>query len=393
MDLKMFWQDHPACALAFSGGADSAYLLYSAVQAGADITAYFVKTEFQPQFELEDARRLAEALGARLVVLEQSVLTSRRIADNPPNRCYFCKQRIFSAILSRAAEDGYSVVLDGTNASDDASDRPGMQALQELQVLSPLRLCGLTKPEVRRLSREAGLFTWDKPAYACLATRIPAGTAITAADLSAVEQAEAALSALGFSDFRVRRTADGARLQMPERQLPSVLAQREEILRRLAPLLGTVTLDLQPRPAPSEPRDALRTERVAELCCNLDDMTGEDLAFAMELLLERGALDAWTTPIGMKKSRPAVLLTCLCRCGDAERLTALILQHTSTLGVRRTDSSRVCLERSVRTCGDVRVKTARGPGICREKAEFEDLAAIARREGQPLAEIRRQRGL
>ena len=88
-----------------------------------------------------------------------------------------------------------------------------------------------------------------------------------------------------------------------------------------------------------------------------------------------------------------VLLTCLCRCGDAERLTALILQHTSTLGVRRTDSSRVCLERSVRTCGDVRVKTARGPGICREKAEFEDLAAIARREGQPLAEIRRQRGL
>ena len=87
MDLKMFWQDHPACALAFSGGADSAYLLYSAVQAGADITAYFVKTEFQPQFELEDGRRLAEALGARQVVLEQSVLTSRRIADNPPNRC------------------------------------------------------------------------------------------------------------------------------------------------------------------------------------------------------------------------------------------------------------------------------------------------------------------
>ena len=143
--------------------------------------------------------------------------------------------------------DGYDVLLDGTNASDDAGDRPGMQALRELKVRSPLRECGVTKAAVRQMSREAGLFTWDKPAYACLATRIPTGTAIRAADLEKVEQAEGALSALGFRDFRVRLLDGNARIQVTEKQLALALEQRQRVLDALKPLFPAVLLDLETR--------------------------------------------------------------------------------------------------------------------------------------------------
>ena len=166
MTLTEFFDRHPQAALAFSGGVDSAYLLYSAVQAGAKVKAYYVKSAFQPEFELEDAVSLAKMLGADMEILPADILSCRKVTDNPRDRCYYCKQQIFGKILQAAREDGFSVILDGTNASDDSGDRPGMRALQEMQVLSPLRLCGLTKQEIRERSREAGLFTWDKPAYA-----------------------------------------------------------------------------------------------------------------------------------------------------------------------------------------------------------------------------------
>ena len=166
MELKEFFAAHPKIALAFSGGVDSAYLLYAAKQLGAEVRAYYVKTAFQPQFELDDAKRLAEALHADMTVLLVDILSDTRVAANPANRCYFCKKSIFSSILHAASADGFTTLIDGTNASDDAGDRPGMQALRELKVYSPLRDCGLTKTDVRRLSKEAGLFTWNKPAYA-----------------------------------------------------------------------------------------------------------------------------------------------------------------------------------------------------------------------------------
>ena len=143
MNLERFFQEHTKVALGFSGGVDSAYLLYAGIHYGADVRAYYVKTAFQPQFELEDARRLAKELGADLRLLELEVLQSETIAANPADRCYHCKNQIFGRICEEARKDGYPLILDGTNASDQVADRPGMRALAELQVRSPLRECGL----------------------------------------------------------------------------------------------------------------------------------------------------------------------------------------------------------------------------------------------------------
>lgn len=247
MQLTDFFKQNPRAAIAFSGGVDSAYLICAARNAGADVTAYLVCSAFQPQFEWEDAERLAAQLGIRLRILSADVLEDPRIAANPQNRCYFCKRRLFAVILTAASQDGYSLVLDGTNASDDVSDRPGFLALQELGVRSPLRECGLTKTEIRRLSREAGLFTWDKPAYACLATRIPTGTAIDRQTLAAIEAAEDALRQLGYTDLRVRLFHGAARLQLPSDQFPASPEAYSLIQKALSPWFETVLLDLKGR--------------------------------------------------------------------------------------------------------------------------------------------------
>ena len=247
MDLQSFFQQHQRAAIAFSGGVDSAYLLYAALAWGKEIQPYYVKSAFQPQFELDDALRLCERLHVPLKVLSLDVLADDMVRINPKDRCYYCKRRIFSLIAATARADGYEVLLDGTNASDDASDRPGMRALEELQVLSPLRLCGISKSEVRQRSREAGLFTWDKPAYACLATRIPTGEPITMEALDATEKGEALLMALGFRDIRIRRMKGCARLQVPKDQMALVLEKRCEIVQGLKPWYSAVMLDLEDR--------------------------------------------------------------------------------------------------------------------------------------------------
>jgi uncharacterized protein len=211
------------------------------------VAAFYAQSAFQPEFERRDAQRLAEQLDVPLNVVPLDVLAVAAVRDNPADRCYHCKKAIFTALLAAAEAQGYEAVMDGTNASDDTSDRPGMKALVELGVLSPLRLCGITKAQVREYSRAAGLFTWDKPAYACLATRIPTGTPITDEDLNRVEGAEAALFALGFSDFRVRLFHGAARLQLPGAQMAEAIARREEIRGALAPWIEIVMLDLKDR--------------------------------------------------------------------------------------------------------------------------------------------------
>lgn len=247
MNLQEFFTQNRKLALAFSGGVDSAYLLYAAMQYGAKVRAYYVKSAFQPQFELEDAKRMAEELGADMQILTLDVFAHAAITDNPQDRCYHCKKCIFTAIANAAIRDGYPLLIDGTNASDDAGERPGMRALQELSVRSPLRECGLTKEAIRILSKEAGLFTWDKPAYACLATRIPTGECITKEKLEKTEAAENYLSSIGLTDFRVRLFGDAARLQVPEKQLALVLDRRREILCELKKYYHTVLLDMEVR--------------------------------------------------------------------------------------------------------------------------------------------------
>jgi len=247
MTLNEFFIENPKTALAFSGGVDSAYLLYAAIHANTDVCAYYVRSAFQPQFEFDDALRLAEGLNARLKVLTLDVLAEDTIASNPADRCYHCKKAIFSTILKAAHEDGYPVLMDGTNSSDDSADRPGMKALTELSVRSPLRECGLTKAAIRQLSKDAGLFTWDKPAYACLATRIPAGTPVTKKLLEQTEKAEDFLKRLGFSDFRVRLSGSAAKIQIREPQLTLLLQKRTEIIQELKQYYTDILLDLEVR--------------------------------------------------------------------------------------------------------------------------------------------------
>lgn len=247
MNLQEFFTENPRVAIAFSGGVDSSYLLYAALHHGARARAYYVNSAFQPVFELEDARRLAGELNADMKVLPVDVLASETVTANPPDRCYHCKQVIFRTILAAAEADGFTVLLDGTNASDDAGDRPGMRALRELSVRSPLRECGLTKAEIRRLSREAGLFTWDKPAYACLATRIRTGEEITLQKLKQTEKAEGFLFGLGLRDFRVRMVGNTAKLELREADLPLLLENREKIVTELRKDYNSVLLNLEVR--------------------------------------------------------------------------------------------------------------------------------------------------
>lgn len=163
MTLEEFFRDHPEVAIAFSGGVDSAYLLYAATRYAKRVRAYTVHSQFQPRFELDDARHLAAELGAALSVLPLDVLAMPGAAENGPDRCYHCKQAVLTTIRDAALADGFTLLCDGTNASDAVADRPGMRALRELSVHSPLRECGLTKDTIRALSRDAGLFTWTSP--------------------------------------------------------------------------------------------------------------------------------------------------------------------------------------------------------------------------------------
>lgn len=243
MSLKEFFFENPRVALAFSGGTDSAYLLWAAHESGTQIQPYFLKSQFQPAFELEDARRLCRQLGTELKVLELDQLSCGEIAANPPERCYYCKKRMFQALVCAAAADDYPLIIDGTNASDWDGDRPGMRAIRELGVRSPLREAGITKARVRELSRRAGLFTWDKPSYACLATRVPTGSHIREDDLERVERGEAALAALGYRNFRLRLRGRGALLQLDDAQLRDGQNDIEKIRELLSADFGEIRID------------------------------------------------------------------------------------------------------------------------------------------------------
>lgn len=231
--------------MAFSGGTDSAYLMYAACKSGADITTYFVKSQFQPAFELENAKRLAVELGCPLRILELDVLSSCEIATNTAERCYYCKKRMFEAITAAAKTDGYTAIIDGTNASDDASDRPGMRVLPELNIVSPLKLCGITKADVRKYSEEAGLWTFNMPSYSCLATRIKTGEAITEQKLKAVEDCEHYLRSLGLRNLRLRVSDNDAMLELRSDDGLIVENNKSDIKKYLARYFKNIDLGVE----------------------------------------------------------------------------------------------------------------------------------------------------
>ena len=245
--LSAFFSSHPDVVVAYSGGIDSTYLLYVAGRYARSVRAVYVRTAFQPAFEQADAEEFCSAQGVALDVLSLDVFAHEAVISNPSNRCYHCKRVIFGAILEHARALGVDTVLDGTNADDDEGDRPGMRALRELGVLSPLRTCGLTKERIREAAREAGISFWDKPAYACLATRVPAGERITPEALRATEAAECFLMEMGFRDIRVRRVGEGAKIQILSKDFIYFMEKRREIIEALSPYYKTLTLDLKAR--------------------------------------------------------------------------------------------------------------------------------------------------
>lgn len=247
MELSEFFRKYRSAAVGFSGGVDSAYLLYKGLQLGANVRPYFINTQFQTEEEYAHAAAVAESMDSKLTVIELDVLKDKNIAENPKDRCYHCKKALFSALIERAKADGCETVADGTNASDDISDRPGFRALRELGVQSPLYECGITKQQIREELKAAGFEFWNRPSNACLATRIPAGTAITADRLNKVERAEKLLKEFGFSDFRVRIFSGAARIQLKPEQMDMAVTKRNEILTGLQPYFDGVLLDLAQR--------------------------------------------------------------------------------------------------------------------------------------------------
>lgn len=233
----------------FSGGVDSTMLLRAAIETlGADnVLAVIGDSESYPSREFAEAKRLAEEMGARYQVVQSEELSDPRYAANPSNRCYYCKSDLFGRLVAIAQAEGFSAVLDGNNADDLGDWRPGQQAGRELGVRSPLMEVGMTKAEVREVSRAFGLSTWDKPSFACLSSRIPYGTPITKDSLSTIEGAEDFLRDLGFAQVRVRHHDDLARIEVPAADIPRLLdpALRETITARLCEIgYKYVTVDL-----------------------------------------------------------------------------------------------------------------------------------------------------
>lgn len=246
--LLSYLRNLKRAALAFSGGVDSTFLLYAAKEAlGDNVVALTVSSCFIPQRELEEAKEYCEKLGVTHVLCETEVLQIEGVAENPKNRCYLCKKAIFSRLKEVAQEYECLALIEGSNVDDAKDYRPGAQAIQELAVRSPLKECGLTKADIRALSKEHNIPTWNKPSFACLASRIPYGERITKEKLSMVEQGEELLLSLGFTQFRVREHEKIARIELLPEEFDKMMQPEVRMLvydRLKQAGFSYVTLDL-----------------------------------------------------------------------------------------------------------------------------------------------------
>jgi uncharacterized protein len=213
-------------AVAFSGGVDSSFLLKCAAEAlGDKVLAVTACSSTYPERELHEATEFAKQYGIRHEIIVSEELDIERFRDNPPDRCYICKNELFTKIIAIAKANGIEYVAEGSNCDDMGDYRPGLIAVKELGVLSPLREAGLNKEEIRQLSKQMGLKTWDKQSFACLSSRIPYGERIDREKLAMIGQAEQFLLDLGFRQLRVRHHGTIARIELSPDEMPRVFTE------------------------------------------------------------------------------------------------------------------------------------------------------------------------
>lgn len=219
--LSELLKSYGKVCVAYSGGVDSTFLLSFAVRTlgRENVLAATVRASINPSYEIDEAEEMLKALGIDYLLIDSDVFAIEGFRENPVDRCYICKTAIFRNIIKKAGEKGFDRVVDGTNADDEGDYRPGMKALAELKVASPLKESGLTKAEIRSISKDMDLATWDKPSLACLASRIPYHEEITEQKLRAVEAAEKYLFDKGFRQLRVRCHGNLARIELSPDEL------------------------------------------------------------------------------------------------------------------------------------------------------------------------------
>jgi uncharacterized protein len=221
-------------AIAFSGGVDSTFLVAAAKQAlGENLVAFTVDAPYIPDWEIKEAKDWIKQTGVKHEIIKAEI--PENIINNPSNRCYLCKKQIFTNLKSEAKKLGIQFLLEGTNKDDEGNYRPGKKALEELEVLSPLREVGLTKKEIRQLSKESHLPTWNKPAYACLLTRIPYSTTVTKEELARIEKGEVYLFQLGYKGARLRSHGNIARIEFQQEHMNDLSDEklRREIIKKI----------------------------------------------------------------------------------------------------------------------------------------------------------------
>lgn len=244
--LKTSLRAHAPLVVAYSGGVDSAYLLAVAQEElGENVLGVIADSPSLPRAALREALALAEQIGARVEIIATEEIRDENYVSNPMNRCYFCKVELFKKLDELARARGFAAIAYGENADDARQVRPGRKAAAEFAVIAPLKLAGLTKAEIRTLSRELGLPTADAPAQPCLSSRIPHGTPVTTQALAMIERGEALVRSLGFQVFRVRHFEKTARVQIAPGELPRVEPFTAELISGLR-AVGYENVEIDP---------------------------------------------------------------------------------------------------------------------------------------------------
>lgn len=406
--------------VAYSGGTDSAFLAYAAHRAlGDKMLAVIADSPSLPRAELEAALAFTAEQGIPTHILRTSEMENPDYVRNDAQRCFHCKDELFTVMEQARTELGFAHLAYGMNADDQGAFRPGQKAAVLHRASAPLAAAGLTKLEIRTLARNDGLRIWDKPASACLSSRIEYGRPVTPENLLQVERAEAALHAFGFAQVRIRHHGDLARVEIARADLPRALdlavldhitaavraagflyvtldtqGYRSGSMNAVLPVAQILGSDLRTTEANSANQSQTRAieQTIAVLETAVDDMTPEVLAYVADRALALGALDVMLAPVIMKKGRPGTLITVLCNEAEAAAMQDLLLCETSTLGVRIRHERRACLHREhvavSTTYGEIRIKVGTRDGETLNAApEFEDCRVAAMKHRVPLKQV------